>query len=162
MASVCTVCRHEQTESISMEILVGHVPLREIAKKYGLSLSAVHRHKQHIAQQLVASQEAQKVAKADSVMQRIAELDQKAQEIYTLAFAEEDNALALKAVRELRGITELYAKLAGEIGAKTVNNIIITPEWVSMRSLMLKALEPYPEARQALVAALGGMQLVQG
>lgn len=162
MGKPCSVCRHEQTESISMEILSGHITLRDIAAKYGLSLSAIHRHKQHIPKQLAISHEAGKVARADSVIQRIAELDAKAQEIYSLAFAEEDNALALKAVRELRGITELYAKLAGEIGARTVNNIIITPEWVSMRSVMLKALEPYPEARRALVMALGGMELVQG
>lgn len=145
-----------------MEIINGHATLREIANKYGVSLGAVHRHKQHIPQQLAVSHEAQKVAKADSVMMRIQELDQRADEIYKQATSESDHGLALKALKELREITGLYAKLTGEIQSGTVNNIIITPEWVSMRSVMLKALEPYPEARQALVAALGGMELVQG
>ncbi len=47
MARYCSVCVHEQTESISMDILGGHITLREIAAKYGLSLAVVHRHKQH-------------------------------------------------------------------------------------------------------------------
>lgn len=159
---LCSVCAHKQTEAISMEILQ-HVKLRDIAQKYGLSLSAVHRHKSHIPAQLAESRHADKVAKVDSVMERIAELDSRSDEIYRQATAGKDPGLALKALRELREVTSLYAKLTGELQTRTVNNtLIITPEWVSMRSVMLKALEPYPEARGALVAALGGFELVQG
>lgn len=157
MGAVCTACRHPQTEAISMELLQ-KVPMRDIADKYGLSLSAVARHKKHIPAQLAESKQAQTVAKADSVMARVAELDTRADQIYRQASAANDPELALKALKEMRGITELYAKLAGEISTKTVNNIIITPEWVSLRSVMLAALEPYPEARRAVVMALGGMQ----
>lgn len=164
MGAKCSVCFHEQTEAISMDILNGHMTLREIAAKYGLSTTAVHRHKQHIPAQLAVSHEAEKVAKADSVMARIIELDQRADTIYKEAMDGDDPGLALKALKELREITGLYAKLTGEIQAKTVTNntLIITPEWVSMRSVMLKALEPYPEARRALVGALGGFDVVQG
>lgn len=161
MARICTACRHEQTEAISLELLQ-HVPMRDVAAKYGLSLSAVARHKSHIPAQLAVSNEAQKVGRVDNVMQRVQELDARADEIYRQASTANDPELALKALRELRSVTELYAKLAGELQTKTVNNIIITPEWVSMRSLMLRALEPYPDARRALVAALGGMDIVQG
>lgn len=155
MGRICSACAHPQTEAISLEILQ-HVTLRDVAKKYGLSLSAVARHKSHIPAQLAVSNEAQKVGRVDNVMQRVQELDARADEIYRQASTANDPELALKALKELRSITELFSKITGEIGAKTVNNIIITPEWVSMRSMMLKALEPYPEARQALVMALGG------
>lgn len=155
MSRICTACKHPQTEAISLELLQ-KVPMREIAKKYGLSLSAVARHKDHIPAQLAVSETAQKVAKADSVMDRVTELDSRAESIYQQAATGNDPELALKALKEMRSITELYAKLAGEINTKTVNNIVITPEWVSLRSIMLNALEPYPEARRAVVLALGG------
>lgn len=162
MGAICKACRHPQTEAISLELLQ-RVPMREIADKYSLSLSCVARHKNHVPTSLAKTQEAQKVAEASSVMQRIMELDKRADEIYQLATTDQDHGLALKALKELREVTTLYAKLAGEIStSKTVNNIIVTPEWVSMRAAMLRALEPYPEARRALVAALGGMDVVQG
>ena len=142
-----------------MEILQG-TTLRTIADKYGLSLTAVHRHKQHIPHQLAVSHEAQKVATADNMMQRMADLDQRADTIYKQAAAQNDPELALKALKELRGITELYGKLAGEIGAKTVNNFIITPEWASLRSVLLRALVPYPDARKAVVEALEGSNVI--
>ncbi len=161
MARLCTACAHDQTEAISLELLQ-HVPMRDVAQKYGLSLSAVARHKAHIPAQLAVSKEAETVAKVDNVIMRIRELDTRADDIYKQASTANDGALALKALRELRGITELYAKLAGELQTRTVNNIIVTPEWLSMRTVMLRALEPYPEARRALVGALGGMDIVQG
>ncbi len=158
MGAICTACRHPQTEAISLA-LIQKVPMREIAEKYGLSLSAVARHKKHIPAQLAKADEAHHVAEAGSVMQRIMELDKRADEIYRQATSDQDHNLALKALKELREVTTLYAKLAGEISTGgTVNNIIVTPEWVSMRAVMLHALEPYPDARRALVMALGGMQ----
>lgn len=162
MGAVCKACRHPQTEAISLELLQ-KVPMREIADKYSLSLSCVARHKNHVPTSLVKTEEAKQVAEASSVMQRIMQLDQRADEIYQQATDGNNPGLALKALKELREVTTLYAKLAGEIStSKTINNIIITPEWVAMRAVMLRALEPYPEARRALVAALGGVELVQG
>ena len=159
MATRCTVCAHPQAEEISMEILQG-TTLRAIADKYGLSLTSVHRHKQHIPRQLAVSHEAQKVAKADGVMLRMAELDQRADTIYRQAAEQNDPELALKALKELRGITELYAKMAGEISTKTVNNFIVTPEWASLRGVLLRALSPYPDARKAVVEALEGSNVI--
>lgn len=162
MAAVCTVCRHPDTEAISMDLLQGSMPMRDIAKRYGLSLSAVARHKKHIPAQLAVSTYAKKVAKADTVMERIQELDRRADEIYEKA-KEEDPALALKALKEIREAVALYAKMTGELKSGTVHNtLIVTPEWVSLRAVMLKALQPYPEARQALVEALGGVENVRG
>jgi len=95
------------------------------------------------------------------VMEQIAEINRRADLIYIDA-ANDNPALALKALKEIREVVSLYAKVTGEIQAKTINNIIITPEWTSIRAVMLRALEPYPEARRALVVALGGFDIVEG
>lgn len=157
MGAVCKACRHPQTEALTLE-LIQKVPMREIADKYGLSLSCVARHKKHVPESFAKTEEARHVAEAGSVMRKIAELDERADDIYRQASEGNDPALALKALKELREITGLYAKLTGEIQTGSVHNtLVVSPEWLSMRAVMLRALEPYPEARRALVAALGGM-----
>jgi hypothetical protein len=39
-------------------------------------------------------------------------------------------------------------------GSTTINNILIMPAYVEMRVELVKALQPYPEARQAVAAVL--------
>jgi hypothetical protein len=91
-------------------------------------------------------------------MGRVSALNAKAEDIYSKALRAENLNAAIAAIRELRGITELYAKITGELQAQTVNNIIIAPEWVSLRSVILVALEPYPEARRAVIEAVGRVE----
>ena len=154
MAQKCTVCGHPNAAKIN-EQLIDKVPLETLSKSYNLSVTALHRHKKHIPAQLVKSQAAKETAAADSLMGRVAALNNKAEEIYKRALQADNLSAAVGAVRELRGLTELYAKITGELQAQTVNNIIIMPEWVTLRNAILYALEPYPEARQAVIQAVG-------
>ncbi len=159
MGSVCSICRHEKTEAISLELLQ-KVPVRDIAAKYGVSTSALQRHKGHIPKVLAVAEQAQHVAEASSVMQKIIELDRRADEIYKEAKEGEDLALALKALKELRETAALFAKVTGELQQQTVHqHLHITPEWLTLRAQILAALAPYPEARAAIVKALGGATL---
>jgi len=154
MAQKCTVCNHPNAAEIN-ERLIDKVPLETLSKIYGVTVAALHRHKKHIPAQLTKAQEAKETAAADSLMGRITALNMKAEHIYSEALKAENLNAAISAVRELRGITELYAKITGELQAQTVNNIIIMPEWLALRTAILKALEPYPEARRAVVEAVG-------
>ena len=118
-------------------------------------MTALHRHKQqHLPTALTKAQDAQEIAAADNLMDKIAGLDAKAADIYQKAITAHNLTAAIGAVRELRGVTELYAKITGELQAATVNNIIVAPEWVSLRNVLLAALEPYPAARQAVIDAV--------
>ena len=157
MAKQCTVCAHAEAGTINEQLITG-VPLDRLSKAHGLTISSLQRHKKHIPSQLSKSQDAQKVAAADSLMGRVSALNAKAEDIYSKALRAENLNAAIAAIRELRGITELYAKITGELQAQTVNNIIIAPEWVSLRSVILVALEPYPEARRAVIEAVGRVE----
>jgi hypothetical protein len=148
------VCAHADADKINAKIIEG-ATLDALSKAYGLTMAALHRHKKHIPAQLVKAHDAQEVAAADSLMGRIAALNAKAEDVYGQAIKAENLTAAIAAIRELRGITELYAKITGELQAQTVNNIIVAPEWVKLRDTILYALEPYPEARRAVVVAVG-------
>ena len=152
MARQCTVCAHTDAKKINKQLVEG-VALDTLASTYKLTKAALHRHQQHIPKQLVRAQEAREVASADVLMGRVANLNTKAEDVYKRALKADNLSVAIGAIRELRGILELYAKITGELS--TVNNIIIAPEWVSLRSALLMALEPYHEARKAVLKAVG-------
>ena len=155
MARLCSICAHPAKNRIN-EQLVDETPFVEIAKEYGLSLGAINRHrKKHLP--AAAARSGKAVVVADGLMDRLAELNSKAEDVYQRSLALKNYTAAIGAVRELRGLTELYAKITGELQAQTVNfnNITISPEWVSLRSAILNALAPYPDAHRAVVLAIG-------
>jgi len=58
------------------------------------------------------------------------------------------------AIREARGNIELLAKLLGELDERPVINLVAAPEWIQIRTAILVALQPYPEARVTVAEAL--------
>ncbi|MDO4356535.1 MAG: hypothetical protein Q4E13_08510 [Clostridia bacterium] len=157
MAKTCSVCAHEQSEQITSELVNG-VPLRTLAEKYGLSVGALHRHKQHIVAQMANSGDVGELQEPGTVLKRIADLDERADRLYREAVKNKDLLNATRALKELREIISLYAKLTGELNtqAQVVHqHLHVTPEWITLRQQMLSALAPYPEARAALITVLG-------
>ena len=65
-----------------------------------------------------------------------------------------DLRTVLGAIREARGNVELLAKLSGELDERPVVNLLISPEWLELRAVIVGALEPHPEALHAVVGAL--------
>jgi hypothetical protein len=59
----------------------------------------------------------------------------------------------LGAIREARGNLELLAKLLGELDERPVN-VLLSPEWLNLRTVIVTALEPHPEARGAVLEAI--------
>lgn len=62
--------------------------------------------------------------------------------------------LVLKTAQQLTGQTQLLAKLLGQLDERPQVNVLMAPEWVQVRSALLTALAPHPEARRAVAAAL--------
>lgn len=63
--------------------------------------------------------------------------------------------LVLHASKRLEGMAELLARIRGELPEPTIE-VLVSPAWLELRGRILRALEPYPEARQAVAAAVSG------
>lgn len=155
MPRQCTVCSHPEREAIEAALLA-NTPLRTIAGQYGVSKSALLRHQEHLPSRLVKAQEAAEVAQADSLLTQVKWLQARALLILEKAEAAGELKTALAAIREVRATLELLAKLLGELQQEGSVNVYVNPEWLELRALIITALEPYPEARQAVVRALEG------
>ena len=65
-----------------------------------------------------------------------------------------ESDLALKAIDRIHRQVELQAKLLGEIDQRPQINLYLTPEWLELRTLIVGALEPHPQAQEAIIMAL--------
>jgi len=90
---------------------------------------------------------------------RHAELEQMGRRMAADAEQAGERRTVLVAVRELSRLVELLAKMRGEISEAATVNVIVSPQWLQVRQAVLVALEPYPEARVAVAARLGQLEL---
>lgn len=91
---------------------------------------------------------------ADNLLGQVADLQGQAQGIKDKAEAAGDLKTALQGIRELVRIVALLAKLRGELDERPVVNVLLSPQWLEVRAVLLQALTPYPDARQAAARAL--------
>lgn len=128
MPRVCTVCKHPRVSEIN-ESLLRNEAYRSIAKRFEASESAMYRHQQeHLPMALVKAKKAAEVVQADSLLGKIAQLEQEARRLGKKAEDAGDLRAAMAAVRELVRIVELLAKIQGDIkepGGTTVNVVYV-------------------------------------
>ncbi len=153
----CTVCAHPEAEAINRALVTGE-PYRSVANRYeSLSQAAVQRHSEnHLPAVLVKAREAEEVAHADGLLADVRSLQARTLAILEAAEETSEHRIALAAIREARSNLELLAKLLGELDERPVVNLTLSPEWLELRTVIVGALEPHPEARGAVLQALEG------
>jgi hypothetical protein len=158
MSRSCTVCAHPKRKGID-RALVGGVSNRSVASLYDVSEAAVRRHKgNHLPTKLVMAQAAEEAAEADTLLDQVKGLQGRAYAVLDRAEAAGELRTALSAIREARGNLELLAKILGELDERPVMNLNVSPEWLELRTVIVGALEPHPEALGAVVGALEGTE----
>jgi hypothetical protein len=102
------------------------------------------------------AREVEVVAQADDLLDRVRHLQTHALDILERAEKAGDLKTALAAISQARGNLELLGKLAGELDERPVVNLNVSPEWLELRAVIVRALEPYSEARGAVLQAIEG------
>jgi hypothetical protein len=156
---VCTICTHPERGTIDATLCNGSATERGLARRFGLVSTSLRRHRQrHLPRAMVKAQEAEEVARADSLLEQVRDLQETTLATLTKADAAGDLATVLRAVREARENLSLLAKLLGELDERPVVNLILSPEWLAVRAVLLAALGPHPAARVEVAAALAGLE----
>lgn len=156
MTRTCTVCTHPDREAIDLA-LTKCDSLRDIARRHGLSKDSLARHKKdHIPLEVTKAEEAREVIRAGSLLEKLQEINRDTRAIFqeVRKGKSKNNSLALKALARLEKQIELEGRILGELQTGPSINILISPEWQQLRTIILKALEPHPLARLAVVEAL--------
>ena len=155
MPRLCTICTHPQREEIDKALVEGKLPNTTISSLFGVTEAALRRHKaNHLPEQLVKAKGAKEASQAEDLLDQVKGLRNKAYAILVKAEEKSDLRTALSAIKEARACLELLAKLIGELDERPQINVLLSPEWVQVRTQVLYALSPYPEAREAVSTAL--------
>ena len=155
MPQPCTVCTNPARRAIDKELVAGHLVNRRIAARHALAESSVRRHAAaHLPAHLVKAAEAEDVAHAIDVVRQLKAINAASLAILSEARGRGDADTALKAVDRIQRQIELQAKLLGEVDERPQVNVLVMPEWLAVRSALLEALAPYPEARRAVSECL--------
>jgi hypothetical protein len=156
MPRSCNVCSHPDREAID-EALVGGIAFPALVAEYRVSKDSLSRHKaNHLPAKLVMAQAAVEVAEADDLLAQVRDLQARTLAILEAAEETSQHRTALAAIREARSNLELLAKLLGELDERPQINVLISPEWLELRAVIVGALEPHPDARGAVLRALDG------
>src|SRR5262245_14046500 len=164
----CTICLSDKRHQVEIA-LVHRVPLRVIAKRYGLSFDAIWRHgKKHLSPQLraaiLAAQKPQAVdleqlqrSEAEGILSQL--VAQRARLQLTVEQAQELGNIAdvVKAEKAITDNLTLVAKLLGQL---TVHHQVthasgrVAPDSLRLRQVLAEALWPFPPAALAVGKAL--------
>ena len=150
MPRACTICGHAARTEID-KALAGGASNRSLASLYDVSEAAVRRHaKNHLPAKLVLAQEAAEVAEADDLLDQVRDLQARTLAILEASEASREHRTALSAIREARSNLELLAKLLGELDDRPQVNVLVSPQWLELRTTIITALDHHPQAREIL------------
>jgi hypothetical protein len=151
----CKSCGHPSHEEYDRDYFNGKITKSEYARRVGCSIPSVTRHlERHVPKNLAAATEAQVVAKADALLEDVRDLRKKALGILETAEKAGDLKTALLGIREARSCMELLAKVEGQLKDTPQINFTLSAEWIELRTLIITSLDPYPEAKEAMVRAI--------
>jgi len=154
MPRQCTVCQHRERDAINRE-LAGNTAIPALAAKYRVSEDALLRHKaNHLPAALAKAEAAREVSRADDLLAEVNKLKAKAIGLLLKAEVAGDYRTALAGIREARSCLELLLEVEGEINRAPQVNVVISPEWLALRRVIVHALAMHPEAQRAVVMAL--------
>ena len=151
---VCLVCSHPDRPELDRGLVAGSLTAASVARKIGCSRPSVSRH---VKNHLIKSVNTALSTDAGEDIDLGVEIRGMYGKIKSLLVSMEDepNWKALTVIhREVRGYLELLAKFLGKIESGNTVNVILSPGWLAVRGVILSALAPFPEARQATAQAL--------
>jgi hypothetical protein len=154
----CTVCAHPEVGAIDRSLVEG-APNRRVASRHGVTERAVRNHKaNHLPAALAKAKEAGEIANAGDLLDQVRGLHGRTLAVLAASEDAGDLRTALAAIGEARRNLELLAKLVGELDEAPRVSVLVSAEWVAVRTALLRALTPHAEARAAAAAVLLGLE----
>lgn len=157
MPRACTVCQHPKVAEINAQLAIEANSNQRIANQYRLKEGAVRRHRlNHLPKEVIKARQVQEGLNADAIWKQLQVINTTTLNILKSARDKGDHDLALRAIARAEKQAELIMKLLGELDESPQVNLTIvnSQQWIDMRTVLLAALQPYPDARVAVAQAL--------
>jgi hypothetical protein len=172
----CRVCRHAERERIGL-LSVGGGSLESLGRKFGLSKDCIHRHMQnHVSAEtkaaLIAGPAQIQELAARAAKENLSTIDYLSilrsalmKQLTATSDAGDVFGLSRLATTLLSVILEI-GKISGDVSRfshlslhQTNQNVFLSdPGVLRMQAALLRALQPFPDARRAVIIALRGLE----
>ena len=166
-----TIVGHPDQPRIERDLALG-VPLNRIAKKYKVSRDAAWRHKKHLPPQLKSALAAHalkpgedleklRVEESEGLLGHLAAQRARLLLSQDVALESEQFGLVAQISSQVHRNLELVGKLLDQFVSHSVHttiSLLVTPEYLELRSALLRALAPHPEAKRAVATVLHGIE----
>jgi hypothetical protein len=166
----CRTCTHADLAAID-SMIAGGRPIAAIARRFGISYESVKRHaKAHIPPDMLRRLKAKALraenaealadlrdAEAENLLLRVTHTRARLNKILDSAEDSKDYRGAILAIKALHENYGLVGKLVGELtqGTQILNqSLVVSPDYLRLRALLITALAPFPAARIAVAKAL--------
>jgi hypothetical protein len=160
MVRTCTICNHKKVDEIDRLARIEN-DIAKIAKDFSLSYNSLYRHVKanHHIREVTAIPTTAELATSRDILREITDHHKEAVRLKNLAEEEGDLKTALLGLDKALKCLELVAKIQGQIQEQTINvntqvNILVSPEWIALRTKIVDALDKYPEAKEEVLNAI--------
>lgn len=162
----CTICIHPARPQIDLAIATG-LSKRAIAQRFEVSPDAVWRHNQaHLTAEMRAAMTVRLLQREGDVRRILLEEGAGVVEalkairgplfgLFLMAVDTGDSKVAAALSGRLHESLALSAKLSGELiphAAVSITNVLLSPDFIRLRSELLRVLQRYPAARDEVAA----------
>ena len=162
MGRSCTVCSHPAVEEIDAS-LVRRVSYRNITKRFSVSEAALSRHlNEHLAEYVRKALRERGQEKGVRVLAKVGSMVDRLESFLDQAEGEGDGAEFRATAAELRKQLELVSKLQGELEQEGTVNVHLHPEYLKLEAVIISTLEDYPDAFDAVHAAIKRVNTSEG
>ncbi len=147
---------------------IGRVAFRVVARKYKVSKDSAYRYLRKMPPQLRAAHmggtlragadlEKLRIDESEGLLQNLAAQRARLLLLQDAAMETENPGLAAQISGAIHRNLELVGKYLGEFAQHQIRatvSVLVQPEYLQMRAALVRALQPYPEARAAVAAVL--------
>lgn len=138
--------------------LNNEISLQQYADKVGCAKPSVERHvKGHLPEALLKARDIVDVANGDSLLDELKKARERAYSLLDKAEAAANTKVygaPVAYLKEIREQLKFIAELEGKLSSQPQITIINHPQWIELRTVIIEALDPYPDAKAAVVRAI--------
>jgi lambda repressor-like predicted transcriptional regulator len=150
----CTICQHPKRPDIDQALIAGSVTLAALSQKYGLSTSALHRHKAHLEAKVSRAQAQLQDNLRQGYIFQLSQFLEMAMQTAQAAQAEGNSRLVLQALAQGTRLINILLKQDLQLDHRVVYEILASPQWASQTSLLPDDPQVLAVSRQTLAGAL--------
>ncbi len=132
----CTICQHPKRQDIDQALIAGSATLTALSQEYGLSTSALHRHKAHLQTKVNRAKDRLQDNLRQGCLFWLSQALEMAMQTAKAAQAEGNGKVVLQALQQGTRLLTIILKQDIHLDDRVVYEILASPQWTTQASLL--------------------------